>query len=218
MTVTPEMVKELREKTGAGILDCKKALSETAGDAQKAAELLMKKGLAKAGQKQGRIAAEGLVGAYVHSNNRIGVLLEVNCETDFVSRNDDFKEFVRDVSMQIAAMNPLYVKTDDVPAPDIEKQRAIHAESKDLEGKPKNIADRIIDGKIKKWYQEVCLLEQAFVKDPNETIGGLQTKLTAKIGEKISIRRFVRFEVGEGLEKKSQDFAAEVAAQASGKK
>jgi elongation factor Ts len=209
--VTAEMVKELREKTGAGFVECKKALTETNGDLSKAAENLQKSGLAKAAKKSGRIAAEGLVHSYVHSNGRIGVLVEVNCETDFVARNDDFKEFARDVAMQIAAMNPLYVKAEDVPQADIDKQRELNAASPDLAGKPENIAQRIIDGKIKKWSQEICLLDQPFVKDDKTTLGKVQQELTAKIGEKISVRRFVRFEVGEGLEKRVDNFAEEVA-------
>jgi elongation factor Ts len=216
--ISAEQVKELREKTGAGILECKKALTESAGDLNKAAEALQKAGLAKAAKKGGRIAAEGIVHAYVHSNNRVGVLVEINCETDFVARNDDFREFAKDVAMQIAAMSPLYVRTEDVPQADVAKQRELAAESDKVKGKPANIAEKIVDGMIKKWYQEVCLLEQAFVKDPDQTIGALQTKITAKIGEKISIRRFARFEVGEGIEKKQGDFAAEVAAQVEGKK
>jgi elongation factor Ts len=209
--VTAEMVKELREKTGAGFVECKKALTETNGDLSKAAENLQKSGLAKAAKKSGRIAAEGLVHSYVHSNGRIGVLVEVNCETDFVARNDDFKEFARDVAMQIAAMNPLYVKAEDVPQADIDKQRELNSASPDLAGKPENIAQRIIDGKIKKWSQEICLLDQPFVKDDKTTLGKVQQELTAKIGEKISVRRFVRFEVGEGLEKRVDNFAEEVA-------
>ena len=209
--VTAEMVKELREKTGAGFVECKKALTETNGDLSKAAENLQKSGLAKAAKKSGRIAAEGLVHSYVHSNGRIGVLVEINCETDFVARNDDFKEFARDVAMQIAAMNPLYVKVEDVPQADLDKQRELNSASPDLAGKPENIAQRIIDGKIKKWSQEICLLDQPFVKDDKTTLGKVQQALTAKIGEKISVRRFVRFEVGEGLEKRVDNFAEEVA-------
>jgi elongation factor Ts len=214
---TAELVKELREKTGAGFAECKKALDETKGDIAKATEALQKAGLAKAAKKSGRIAAEGLVQSYVHSNNRIGVLVEVNCETDFVARNDDFKEFARDVAMQIAAMNPQFVKSEEIAPAEIDKQRELHKASPDLAGKPDNIAQRIIDGKIKKWFQEVCLLDQPFVKDDKTTLGKLQTDLTAKIGEKISVRRFVRFEVGEGLEKRVDNFAEEVAKQAGTK-
>lgn len=214
---TAELVKELREKTGAGFNECKKALTESNNDLAKATEILQKAGLAKAAKKSGRIAAEGVVQSYVHSNNRIGVLVEVNCETDFVARNEEFKEFARDVAMQIAAMNPLYVKSEDINQGDIDKQREIHAASPDLEGKKPEIAARIIDGKIKKWFQEVCLLDQPFVKDDKTTLGKVQTELTAKIGEKISVRRFVRFEVGEGLEKRVDNFAEEVAKQAGTK-
>jgi elongation factor Ts len=211
---TAEQVKELREKTGAGFAECKKALTENGDDMAKAAEALQKSGLAKAAKKSGRIAAEGLVHAYVHSNNRIAVVVEVNCETDFVARNDDFKEFARDVAMQVAAMNPQVVRPEDLPAEEVEKQRELHSASPDLAGKKPEIAQRIIDGKIKKWYQEVCLLEQPFVKDDKTTLGKVQTELTAKIGEKISVRRFVRYEVGEGMEKRADNFAEEVAKQA----
>lgn len=209
-----EQVKELREKTGAGFAECKKALTENGDDMAKAVEFLQKAGLAKAAKKSGRIAAEGLVHAYVHSNNRIAVVVEVNCETDFVARNDDFKDFARDVSMQVAAMNPQFVRPEDIPQAELDKQREIHAASPDLAGKKPEIAARIIDGKIKKWFQDVCLLEQPFVKDDKTTLGKVQTELTAKIGEKISVRRFVRYEVGEGMEKRSDNFAEEVAKQA----
>jgi elongation factor Ts len=209
-----EQVKELREKTGAGFAECKKALTENGDDMAKAVEFLQKAGLAKAAKKSGRIAAEGLVHAYVHSNNRIAVVVEVNCETDFVARNDDFKDFARDVAMQVAAMNPQFVRPEDIPQADIDKQREIHAASPDLAGKKPEIAARIIDGKIKKWFQDVCLLEQPFVKDDKTTLGKVQTELTAKIGEKISVRRFVRYEVGEGMEKRADNFAEEVAKQA----
>lgn len=216
--ITAEMVRELREKTGAGILECKKALTEADGDLSKAADQLQKAGLAKAAKKQGRVAAEGIVQAYVHSNTRIGVLVEVNCETDFVARNEDFINFSRDVAMQIAAMNPLFVRPEDVPADEIERQRALFADSDDVKAKPVQIRDKIVDGKVKKWFQDACLVEQTFVKNPDLTIGKLQSELTAKIGEKISVRRFVRFEVGEGIEKRQSDFAAEVAAQVAGAK
>lgn len=222
MEISAGMVKELREKTGAGILECKKALAENNGDMEKAAEALMKAGLAKASKKAARIAAEGVVHAYIHSNQKVGVLVEVNCETDFVARNDDFVQFSRDVAMQIAAMSPQYVKIEDVPEEVVAKQRAFYADSEDVkkaaQNKPQNVVDKIIDGKIKKWLQEICLFEQPFVKDDKITIKDLQSQLTAKIGEKISVRRFVRYEVGEGMEKRVDDFAQEVAAQAAGKK
>jgi elongation factor Ts len=205
------MIKELRERTGAGMADCKKALVECDADAEKAIEFLRKKGLAKAAKKGGRIATEGSVSSYIHSNGRIGVLVEINCETDFVSRNDDFVQFTRDVAMQIAAMNPSYVKSDDVPAGEVDKERTIRmAEAKNT-GKPEKVIEKIVDGQIKKWLKEICLLDQQFVKDDKKSIEQLRTDLVAKLGENIQIRRFERYELGEGLEKKSDDFAKEVA-------
>jgi elongation factor Ts len=212
-TVTPAMIKELRERTAAGLMDCKKALTETDGDIDKAIEFLRKKGLANAAKKAGRLASEGVVTAYVHSNNRVGVLLEVNCETDFVAQTPDFKQFCADVSMQIAAMNPAAVRREDMDTSKVESERVLLREKALAEGKPEKMVDKIVDGQINKFYSESVLLEQKFVKDDKKTIEMIQQELVAKLGENIKIRRFTRYELGEGLEKKSEDFAAEVAAQ-----
>ncbi len=209
--ITAGMVKELRERTGAGMADCKKALVETAGDMEKAGEFLRKKGLAAAAKKSGRIATEGVVAAYIHSNNRVGVLLEVNCETDFVARGETFQSFAREVSLQIAAMNPLYLAPEDVPAEAIAKERAIRLEQARQSGKPEAVIGKIVDGQIAKWQREICLYEQAWVKDDKKTIRDLQNELVGKLGENCKVRRFTRYELGEGLEKKKDDFAAEVA-------
>jgi elongation factor Ts len=211
MAVTMEMIKELRERTGAGVVDCKKVLSEMDGDVDKAAAELQKRGIAKAAKKAGRIAAEGLIGNYVHDGGRIAVLIEVNCETDFVARGDDFKGICEDVAMQVAAMNPLYVQQDEIPKEDIQAQEDIFTAQVVKEGKPENIAPKIVAGKMAKWKKENCLVDQPFVKNGEVTIGELATQLSAKTGEKITVRRFVRFEVGEGLAKRENDLAAEVA-------
>jgi elongation factor Ts len=213
MAISPAAVKELREKTGAGMLDCKKALEEANGNIEKASEILREKGLAAAAKKSGRIATEGLVESYIHGGGRIGVLVEVNCETDFVAKTDQFKEFVRDIAMQIAASNPLYVRREDVPAEALEKEREILRAQALNEGKPAHIVDKMVEGRIGKYYEENCLLEQSFIKDPDKTIQTLLNEKIATIGENISIRRFVRFELGEGLEKKQENFAEEVMAQ-----
>jgi elongation factor Ts len=212
--ITATMVKDLRERTGAGMADCKKALVETAGDPEKATEFLRKKGLAAAGKKAGRTATEGLVSSYIHQGGRIGVLVEVNCETDFVARGDDFTGFVREVTMQIAAMNPQYLSPEEIPAELIEKERGIRLEQARQSGKPEQVIGRIVDGQVAKWQKEICLVEQAWVKDDKKAIKDLLQELVAKVGENCKIRRFVRFELGEGLEKKKDDFAAEVAKQA----
>ncbi len=196
------MIKELRERTGAGMSDCKKALVESDADAEKAIEFLRKKGLAKAAKKGGRIATEGSIHSYIHSNARVGVLLEVNCETDFAARNDIFVQFTKDVAMQIAAMNPIYVKTDQVPAAEVDKERTIRVEEAKNTGKPEKVIEKIVDGQIKKWLREICLMDQAFVKDDKSTIEQLRTDLVAKLGENIQVRRFERYELGEGLQKK----------------
>ncbi|NLY11473.1 MAG: translation elongation factor Ts [Firmicutes bacterium] len=211
--ITAAMVKELREKTGAGMMDCKKALTETQGDIDKAVDYLREKGLAAAAKKAGRIAADGLVDAYIHMGGRIGVLVEVNCETDFVAKTEEFQEFVRDIAMHIAAENPKYVSREDVPAEVIAKEKEILRAHALNEGKPEHIVDKIVEGRIDKFYNENCLLEQSFIKDPDVTIQDLLTAKIAKIGENIAIRRFARFERGEGIEKRQDDFAAEVMAQ-----
>lgn len=214
MEITASMVKELREKTGAGMMDCKKALGEANGDMEKASEILREKGIASAAKKAGRIAAEGLVESYIHANGRIGVLVEVNCETDFVAKTDEFKTFVRDIAMHIAATSPKYITREEVPADEIEKEREILKQQALNEGKPEKIIEKMVEGRIDKFYNEVCLLEQPFVKDPDVTIESLVKEKIAKIGEKISIRRFVRYELGEGIEKKQDNFVEEVMAQA----
>jgi elongation factor Ts len=212
------MIKDLRERTGAGMADCKKALTEVSGDVDKAIDWLRAKGLSKAAKKAGREATEGAVVSYIHANGRIGVLLEVNCETDFVARNEDFVAFTKDVAMQIAAMGPQFVRKEEVPADAVEAEKAVliakAKEDPKMAGKPDAMLAKITEGQVSKWLKEICLLDQPFVKDDSKTIDQLLQALIAKIGENIKIRRFVRFELGEGLEKKKTDFAAEVAQQA----
>ena len=209
--VSAGMVKELRERTGAGMMDCKKALNEVNGDMEKAIDYLREKGLAAAAKKSGRITAEGLVDSYIHGVGRIGVLVEVNCETDFVAKTDQFKALVRDIAMQIAASKPEYIRREEVPADIIAREKDVLAAQAANEGKPENIIQKMVEGRIEKYYKEVCLLEQPFIKDPDISINQLLTGSISKIGENISVRRFVRFELGEGLQKRSDDFAAEVA-------
>ncbi|AEV69041.1 translation elongation factor Ts [Acetivibrio clariflavus] len=208
--ITAEMVKQLRESTGAGMMDCKKALTDANGDMNKAVELLRERGIAKAVKKSGRVAAEGIVDAYIHGDGRIGVLVEVNTETDFAAKNEDFKAFVRDIAMQIAAARPEYVRREEVPAEVIEKEKEILRAQALNEGKPEKIVDKMVEGRLDKFYKEVCLLEQPFIKDPDKTIQDILTEKIATIGENITIRRFVRFEKGEGIEKKEENFAEEV--------
>ncbi|KAB2960681.1 MAG: translation elongation factor Ts [Thermoanaerobaculia bacterium] len=214
MQVTAQMVKELRERTGAGMMDCKAALAETQGDMEKAVDLLRKKGLAAAAKKAGRVAAEGAVGSYIHAGGKIGVLVEVNCETDFVAKTEQFQQLVKDVAMHIAAAEPRFVRREEVTADVLERERAIYREQAAATGKPANVIEKIVDGKVEKFYGEACLLEQPFVKNPDQTVGQLVTDAVAKIGENIQVRRFARFKLGEGIEKKQTDFAAEVLAQA----
>lgn len=210
--ITAEMVKDLRERTGAGMMDCKKALTETGGDMDKAIDFLREKGLAAAAKRAGRVAAEGVVEAYIHGAGRIGVMLELNCETDFVAKTDDFKALARDLAMQVAASNPSYVRREEVPAEVISHEREVLKAQAMNEGKPANIAEKMVEGRIEKYYKENCLMEQPFIKDPDTTVTQLITAKIAKIGENISVRRFVRYQLGEGIEKKSADFAAEVMA------
>jgi elongation factor Ts len=213
MAVTAQMVKELREKTGAGMLDCKKALEEANGDLTKAGELLREKGLAAASNKAGRIATEGAVESYIHAGGKVGVLVEVNCETDFVGKTEQFRSFVRDLAMHIAAASPIYVKREDVPQEALDKEKEILRNQALNEGKPEKIVDKMVEGRISKYYEEFCLMEQQFIKDPDKTISQLLNEKISKIGENISIRRFVRFGLGEGLEKKQENFAEEVMSQ-----
>lgn len=212
MAISAQLIKELREKTGAGMMDCKKVLVETDGDIDKAIDLLREKGLASAEKKASRIASEGLVASYIHSG-RIGVLVEVNSETDFVAKTDEFKDFVKDIAMQVAASNPEYLCEEDVPQEAIDKEKEVLIQQALNEGKPQNIAEKMVEGRMHKFFERVCLLDQPFIKDPSITVNDLLKDKIAKIGENIKIRRFVRYEVGEGLEKREEDFAAEVAKQ-----
>jgi len=203
-------VKALRDQTGAGMMDCKKALVETGGDFDKAVEYLREKGAATAEKKSGRIAAEGIVSSYIHGNGRIGVLLEVNIETDFAAKNEDFQQFAKDIAMQVAAMKPKYVNREEVPADIVEKEKAILRAQALNEGKPEKVVEKIIEGRIDKFFKQICLEEQPFIKDSDKTVQELTTELIAKIGENIKIRRFTRYEMGEGLEKRNENFAEEV--------
>ncbi|MBC3804358.1 translation elongation factor Ts [Acetobacterium fimetarium] len=213
MNVDAKLVKELRAKSGAGMMDCKKALVETDGNIEEAMVLLREKGLAATNKKSGRIAAEGIVESYIHMGGKIGVLVEVNCETDFVAKNEGFKSFVKDVAMHIAASNPLYVTKEEVPAEEIEKEKEILRVQALNEGKPEKIIEKMVEGRISKFYKEICLLEQPFVKNPDMTIEDLVKEQIMSIGENVKIRRFARFQMGEGLEKKEENFAEEVAKQ-----
>ena len=215
MSISAKDVAALRRQTGAGMMDCKKALVESEGDIGKAKEYLQKKSLAAIGKRADRTAAEGVVGSYIH-NGRIGVLVELNSETDFVARNEDFQRLAKDVAMHIAATNPEYVDSSEIPAAYVAKQKEIFLAQMEDAGKPANILERIVEGKLKKWKSEICLLDQAFVRDTDKTINELVIEVAAVVKENIKIRRFVRFELGEGIEKEETDFAAEVAAATAG--
>ena len=213
--ITASAVKSLREKTGAGMVDCKNALVEANGDENAAIEILRKKGMATAGKKAGRVTAEGVVGSYIHMGGKVGVLVEINCESDFVARGDEFQQLVKDVAMHVAASDPRYVTRDEVPADVLEKEREIllgqlKNDPKNA-GKPEDVLTKIIEGRLNKYYEESVLLDQPFVKDPSKTIGELVAEKISSIKENISIRRFTRYKMGEGIEKKTDDFAAEVA-------
>ena len=212
---TAKDVMALREMSGAGMMDCKRALVETDGDMDKAMEYLREKSLAATAKKASRIAAEGIVDSYIHMGGKIGVLLEVNCETDFVAKTDDFKQLVHDIAMHIAASNPTYITKEEVDQAEIEHEKKILREQAMNEPKPKPAAiiEKMVEGRIEKYYTEVCLLEQPFVKDPDKTVGEMVSAAIAKIGEKISVRRFVRYEMGEGLTKRQDNFAEEVMGQ-----
>jgi len=197
--ITAQAVKELREATGLGMMDCKKALQETGGDMEQAVDYLRKKGLAALEKRAGREASEGVVTSYIHPGSRLGVLLEVNCETDFVARTEDFQTFAKDVAMHIAASRPMAVSREEIAPETVERERKIYLEQAANEGKPEHIAEKIVAGRLEKFYQDVCLMEQAFVKDPDKTILDLLTEITAKIGEKITIRRFACFRLGEKI-------------------
>ena len=211
MAITASAIQSVRESTGPGMGDCKKALEET-GDLEKAVDWLRQKGIAKAAKKSGRVATEGLVHSYIHGSGRVGVLVEVNAETDFVSRNEQFQTLVNDVALHIAASAPLYLTKEEVPADVIARESAIYRQRALDEGKPEKIVDRIVESALKKFYEDSCLLEQKFIKDDSKTMAQVVTEAVSTIGENIKIRRFARFELGEGLEKKTDDFAAEVAA------
>ena len=215
---TANDVKTLRERTGAGMMDCKNALVECDGDMDKAVDYLREKGIAKAAKKAGRIAAEGIVDSYIHMGGRVGVLLEVNCETDFVANGDMFRTIVHDIALQIAAANPQYVSKEEVPEEVLEKEKSILRAQALEEGKPEKIVDKMVEGRIKTFYEDNCLLNQKYVKDPSKTIEQVIIEATAQIGEKISVRRFVRYEMGEGLQKKEENLADEVQAQVAAMK
>ena len=210
MEISAQQVKELREKTGAGMMDCKKALTEAAGDLEQAIVILRKKGLASAQKKAGRAAAEGMVGHYIHMGGKIGVLVEVNCETDFAARSDDFQTLVKDIAMHVAASNPRWTRREDVTPEELQKEKEIYKDQARASGKPEHIVDKIAEGKLESFYKETCLYDQAFVKDPNISVEQLINNLIGKIGENIRVRRFVRYVTGEGLEKRSTDLKGEV--------
>jgi elongation factor Ts len=209
--ISASAVKRLREKTQAGMMDCKKALVECGGDEETAVDYLRKKGLASAGKKAGRIASEGQVYSYIHMDGRIGVLLEVNCETDFVARTDHFKNLTKDLAMQIAATNPLCIRPEELPADELEREKKIYREQALAEGKPEKIVDKIVEGRVSKYYKQVCLLHQPFIKDDKLSVEDLVKKAVSETGENVQVRRFTRYELGEGLEKREDDLAAEVA-------
>ena len=216
MSFTAQDVAKLRQQTGVGMMECKKALTEANGDFEKAIVILRERGLKAVDKKQSRIASEGLVASYIHMGGKIGVLVEVNCETDFVAKSDDFQVLVKDIAMHIAAANPKYVSEAEVDPAELESEKEILRVQALNEGKPANIVEKMIEGRIKKFYEDVCLLNQPFVKDSSKTIKDILTEATLKIGEKISIRRFVRYELGEGMEKRNDNLAEEVAKQIKG--
>ncbi|HEY0729698.1 MAG TPA: translation elongation factor Ts [Pyrinomonadaceae bacterium] len=213
--ITAAAVKQLREKTGAGMMECKNALVESGGNEEKAIDILRERGLASAKKREGRIAAEGIVGSYIHMGGKVGVLVELNCETDFVARGEEFQTLVKDIAMHVAAAEPRYVSREEVPADVLEKEREIaRAQAKNdpkMAGKPEQVIEKIVDGRINKFYEETVLNDQPFVKDPSKTVAELVTEKVAKTGERISIRRFTRYKMGEGLERRADDFGSEVA-------
>lgn len=197
MAISAKDVKELRDRTGAGMMDCKRALEETGGDMEAAVDLLRAKGAAKVAKREGKSANEGTIGTYIHHSGKVGVMVELNCETDFVANTDDFQGLARDIAMHIAASKPLAVSSESIPADEVERERAVYAAQLEEEGKPENIREKILDGKMKKWFKDMALLDQPFVKDPEQTIGDLVTSVSAKTGEKIEVARFARFSIGE---------------------
>jgi len=216
MTISAKTVKELRDRTGLGMMDCKKALKETNGNVEEAITWLRKKGMAKSAKLAGRIASEGMVTSYIHGGGKIGVLLELNCETDFTARNDGFQDLAKDIAMHIAAANPRFLDEEEVTDAVLSQEREIARDQALASGKPEAVVDRIVDGKMKKFYEENCLLNQKFVKDPQKSIQEIINERVASIGEKITVRRFTRYQLGEGLEKRQDNFAEEVAKQAGG--
>lgn len=211
--ITAQMVKELRERTGAGMMDCKKALEATEGDIEKAIDELRAKGLAKAAKKAGRVASEGTVISYIHGGGRIGVLVEVNCETDFVAKTSEFKQLAYDIAMQIAASNPEFVNREEVPQSILDHEKEVLRAQALEEGKPEKVVEKMVEGRLEKYFKENCLMEQPFIKDTDKTVHEMILETVARIGENINVRRFARYEVGEGIEKEKCDFATEVMAQ-----
>ncbi|HEX5835514.1 MAG TPA: translation elongation factor Ts [Pyrinomonadaceae bacterium] len=213
--ITAAAVKQLREKTGAGMMECKNALVESGGNEEKAIDILRERGLASAKKREGRIAAEGIVGSYIHMGGKVGVLVELNCETDFVARGEEFQQLVKDIAMHIAAAEPRYVSREEVPESVLEKEREIaRAQAKNdpkMANKPDQVIDKIVEGRLNKYYEETVLNDQPFVKDPSKTVAELVTEKVAKTGERISVRRFTRYKMGEGLERRADDFSSEVA-------
>ena len=213
--ITAAAVKQLREKTGAGMMECKNALKEADGNEEKAIDILRERGLASAKKREGRIAAEGIVGSYIHMGGKVGVLVELNCETDFVARGEEFQQLVKDIAMHIAAAEPRYVAREEVPENVLEKEREIaRAQAKNdpkMAGKPEQVIEKIVDGRVNKYYEETVLNDQPFVKDPSKTVAELVTEKIAKTGERITVRRFTRYKMGEGLERRAEDFGNEVA-------
>lgn len=201
MEITAAVVKELREKTGAGMMDCKRALNETGGDLNKAIDYLRQKGLAAAAKKADRVATDGAVAAYVHPGGKIGVLVEVNCETDFVARTTEFQALLKDIAMQVAAANPRYVRREEVSAEEFEKEKLIYRQQALETGKPEKVVDKIVEGKLERFYSEVCLLEQSFIKDPDKKVADIMNEAVARLGENIQVRRFARYHLGEGVAK-----------------
>lgn len=216
--ISAKLVKELREQTGAGMMDCKKALKENNGDITKSMEWLRQKGIASAGKLEGKVAAEGLVESYIHTGSRIGVLVEVNCQTDFVARNEAFKDLVKNIAMQIAACPQVeYISIDEIPTEFVESEKSIEMGREDLSKKPENIREKIVQGRIEKRFKELTLMDQPYIKDQNITVAELVKETSAQLGEKVQVRRFTRFVLGEGIEKKEDNFAEEVAAQMGNK-
>jgi elongation factor Ts len=213
MSISAQDISKLRATTGAGMLDCKAALEEAGGNMEAAADILRKKGIVKAAKRADKVAAEGAVGSYIHAGGSVGVLVEVNCETDFVARTDAFQNFVKDICLHVAAANPKYLNREMVPAADVEREKSIYTEQLKAQGKPESAIENIMKGKLDKYYEDMCLMDQLFIKDDTKKISQLLTEMSTETGEKISIRRFVRFELGEGIEKMEKNFAEEVAEQ-----